>query len=72
MDQIQTLTVEEATEKLRTMGVRISPDTLRRGLQQKVFPFGDCIISEKAPRFLIYGKLFQKWVAERAAEGAEA
>ena len=40
MEQIETMTVEEATEKLRSLGMKISPTTLRDGMAQGQFPFG--------------------------------
>lgn len=68
MDQIETMTVEEATQKLRSMGVRISPTTLREGILQGQFPFGNCIKSEKSKKtgvFFVWTRLFNEWVAER-------
>ena len=64
---IMTLTVQEATERLRAMGVRISPDTLRDGIRQNIFPFGDHIETKAGnPVYLIYEKLFNQWAAQRA------
>lgn len=60
-----TLTVEEACQKLRDVGMKISPETIRMGLQQQRFPFGDCIVSEKSVRFFVYKKLLDDWIAER-------
>lgn len=42
---IETLNAVEATEILRNVGLRISPETVRDGIQQGVFPFGDCVMS---------------------------
>ncbi len=64
---IETMSVEEATEKLRAMGVPISPTVLRLGLQQKIYPFGDYIATDKSCRCYIYTRLFEQWVAERAS-----
>lgn len=66
LNQIETMTPEEATEKLRAMGMKISPVTVRDGLEQKVFPFGYCIQSDKGRRFTVFTRLFNEWVAERA------
>ena len=43
MKTIPTMTPQTATEYLRELGMSISPDTLRRGIQQGVYPFGICI-----------------------------
>ena len=37
---IPTLTAEQAAERLRAEGVKISADTIRQGIQQGAFPFG--------------------------------
>ena len=60
-----TITVEEACQRLRDIGMKISPETIRMGLKQKVFPFGDCIVSEKSARFFVYKKLLEDWIAKR-------
>lgn len=66
---VQMLTVAEATEKMRACGIRISPETLRRGLEQRVYPFGDFVqTASGGPVYFIYSKLFHKWIAERADE----
>lgn len=66
MSQISTLTVEEACAELRSAGLKISPETIRMGLKQKRFPFGDCIVSEKSVRCYVYKKLLEDWIAERS------
>ena len=43
---IEALTAAEATEVLRNAGLRITPETIRDGIQKKVFPFGDCVMAE--------------------------
>lgn len=64
---IETLSPKEATEELRSMGMKISIDTLRDGIEQKVFPFGDCIQTKNGnPVYEIYRKKFDSWVAEIA------
>lgn len=67
---IETLTAAEATERLRAEGVRISRDTLISGIQQGVFPFGDCVDRgvDKAPWVYIYQRQMEEWIAAR--EGA--
>jgi len=65
MDKKPTMTPEEATERLRAAGMKISPVMLREGLIQKVFPFGDAIKSEKSFRFFVYTKKLEEWMEER-------
>ena len=66
MDTIETMSCQEATERLRAMGMKISPETVRSGLQQKVFPFGDYIATPAGnPVYIIYTRLFEEWAARR-------
>ena len=65
MEVIGTITPEAATERMRAMGMKISPTVVRDGLKQRVFPFGDAIESEKSCRFFVYPKLLDQWLAER-------
>lgn len=63
---IKALTAQEATERLRAAGLRISPDTLRAGIQQGVFPFGNCITDgDKVKWCYIYDKQMEAWIRER-------
>lgn len=68
MMEIPTMTVEETTEKMRALGLKMSPDTLRRGIQHGTYPFGDWVPCEKAPKYTVYTVLFDQWVAERAVK----
>lgn len=63
--QIGTMTVEEATQRLRAMGVKISADTLREGIAQGQFQFGSYIKTQKSCVCLVWTRLFEKWVEER-------
>lgn len=68
---INALTAAEATERLRAAGLRISPETLRSGIQQGVFPFGDCVADgSKVKWCYIYSNLMEEWIAERSAKEA--
>lgn len=62
---IETLTPQEAAEELRARGLRTSPEIIRAGLEQHVFPFGDCITTEKGARYYIYREFFERWANER-------
>lgn len=61
----KTISVQEAHDILRDHGMRIDPETLRNGLEQGVFPFGDCIRNPKSREFFVYPKLLEEWMAER-------
>lgn len=68
---IKTLTAAEATEILRRSGLRISPETIRAGIAQGTFPFGDCVMNaDGSPKWCyVYPTLLDKWMKER--EGGE-
>ena len=65
--RIQTLTTNEATQILRSLGMKISPENLRLGIQQGVYPFGIYIeTGNNHPVYQIFKKLFDAWIEERA------
>lgn len=66
--EMNVLTAAEATEILRRCGLRISPEILRAGLQQKAFPFGTFIQGEKTPRCYIYENQLESWIRARSRE----
>lgn len=70
MMDLGIISVAETTEYLRSLGMKISPDTLRSGLDQKVFPFGDCVYRTDggSPRCYIYRRLLDQWISERVWE----
>lgn len=47
MNIIETMSVREAAEKLRAAGMKISAETIRLGLKDRRFPFGDYIPNGK-------------------------
>ena len=54
---INTITPQEAAEKLRALGMKTSPDFIRMGLEQKVLPFGDAIANGNGGyRYYIYSR----------------
>ena len=60
------LTVAEAATRLRDKGMKVSADTIRLGLQQRVFPFGDCIrTGDDNTRCYVYEKLLNQWIQTR-------
>lgn len=63
---IEVLTATEATERLRAVGLKISPETLRDGIQQGVFTFGSCIMNgDKVKWCYVYSNLMDNWIKER-------
>ena len=66
---IETLTVAETTERMRTAGIRISPETLRDGLEQGVYPFGVHIKSRHGGNvYQVFAKLLDDWIDERSTK----
>lgn len=65
MMDLAILTAQEAVEWLRAMGMKISPDTLRNGIEQNQFPFGNVVKTrDGTPRCYIYKKRMLQWAAE--------
>ena len=66
MINLSILTAAEATERLRAMGMRITPETLRDGIEQKQFPFGNVVRGSKSdsPRCYVYEKKLMEWAQE--------
>lgn len=62
------LTVDEATEILRSLGMRISPTTLRSGMEQGRFQFGDFIKTDKSCVCYVYTRQLKRWAEERFGE----
>ena len=62
---IETMTPQEAAVELRERGMRTSPEIIRAGIEQRVFPFGDCITTDKGARYYIYREFFERWINER-------
>ena len=64
-----TLNAEEAACMLRDAGISITAKTVRAGIKQRVFPFGDYIDAEtkdEKPTVKIYAKLLKKYIEERS------
>lgn len=64
---VETLTLEEATLVMRGEGIKMSKDTLKKGIQQGFFPFGVCIERDdgKAPWCYIFTVQLEDWMNER-------
>lgn len=64
--KIETLTLKEAVERLRSLGMSITPERLAAGIHQGVFPFGSAIQLSKMT-VEIYKVPFEKWIQERVS-----
>lgn len=64
--KIETLSVKQAVDELRALGIKTSPDKIRAGILQGAFPFGVCIKMENF-ECEIYRVPFEKWIAERVS-----
>lgn len=63
---IEIMSADKATEILRNEGVRISPETVRLGIQQGVFPFGDCVMKDgRISWCYIYANKLEKWIRDK-------
>ena len=66
MEVLTTITPQEAAEKLRSLGMKTSPDFIRMGIEQKVFPFGDAVDNGNGGyRYYVYSRLFDEWISSR-------
>ena len=71
MQIILTMTPQGAAEYLRASSMSISPDTLRRGIEQGVYPFGLCIKTDGSAVYQIFKRLLDEWIAERGVEARD-
>lgn len=64
---IETMSIDEVVKRKRELGLKTSPTNERQGLLQKVYPYGDCVMLERATP-TVYRTLFEKWVQERLSK----
>ena len=62
MTQMKTISVAQATERLRAAGMRMSPETLREGLLQKAFPFGIAVKTETSVACWVFPNDLEEWI----------
>lgn len=65
MTDTVTITPEQAAERLRALGMKITAPTIREGMAQGRFPFGDYIKTEKSCVCYVYPRLLERWISER-------
>ena len=69
MIDLRIITAAEAAERLRTMGMKVSPDTIREGIEQNRFSFGDVIRSKNGnPICFVYEKKLMEWASDKGFE----
>ena len=68
MARVVTMTPQAAVEVMRDAGISTSPETVRAGIKQGVFPFGDYIQAEKSPVYIIYKRKLEEWLEERVVK----
>lgn len=62
---ITTLNAQQTAEVLRSLGMKVSPEKVRNGIQQGAYPFGDYIMIDRQPSVTIYEPLLRDWIAAR-------
>lgn len=66
MINLEMMSAAEAAEELRAMGMRTSADTVRIGIEQGCFPFGDLIRTKDGnPICYIYRKKLMEWAEDK-------
>jgi len=68
MKQIVTMNLNECAAYLRAHGMSISNVALANGLEQRVYPFGICIVNDNSRVFQIFKRLLDEWIEEREME----
>lgn len=63
--RVETMTLNQLVQEKRALGIPCCEETEKAGIIQKVYPYADYIERKKAV-FVIYRKLFEQWIAERA------
>ena len=65
--EIETITLQELSVLLRSLGMKVSEPVLGSGLEQGRYPFGVAINTDKGGRrYEIYKRLVDEWIRERA------
>ena len=61
-----TLTLQQTAVRFRLAGIATSPNKIRAGIEQGVYPFGICIDLGKSKVYEIYTAQVEAWIKERA------
>lgn len=64
---IPTMTLNELAERMRSLGLHVSNDTLGAAIEAGLYPFAIAVRKREGGQrnFEIYKVLFDRWVAER-------
>ena len=64
---IPTMTLNELAERMRSLGLHVSNDTLGAAIEAGLYPFAIAVRKREVGQraFEIYKVLFDRWVAER-------
>ena len=63
------MSAAEATELMRSRGISIGTETLRDGLLDRRYPFGECFKTRNGhDRCIVYRKLLDQWLDERDSD----
>ena len=65
--QLETMTVAQVVDELRALGVKTTPNKIRAGIIQGVYPFGVHIAMENN-EFEIYRTQFEQWKADKITQ----
>ena len=67
---IPTMTVMELMDRMRSLGMRKSQQTVVDEIEQGIYPFAQAVRNGDSCKraVTIYTKLFEQWVDERAVE----
>lgn len=65
--KLETMTVVQVVNELRALGVKTTPNKIRAGIIQGVYPFGVRIEME-GNEFEIYRTQFEQWKADKITQ----
>ena len=68
---VETMTLLEAVDALRGLGISTSQEKVLRFLEAGVYPWGICVQGPKNRQVEIYAKKFWEWVDEIGEEDTE-
>lgn len=72
MSRTATISAQEAVERLRAAGMKISAPTLREALLRGVFPFGTAVMVNKELVCWVFPRKLEAWIKENLAPEEEA
>lgn len=64
--RIETLNPRDTADYLRSIGMSTTDGTIRKGIEQGVFPFGDAVKTEKGYTYYIYRGRLERWIEDVA------